>query len=296
MKLSQMRYFQAVCLYGSTTRAADSLFVSQPSISMAIKELEEELHVKLFVRQNNRMMLTREGSFFLERVNRVLDEVRTLEQTMQHLNSSSTVTLSLPPIVGDFFPNLLDRFMQEYPDYRLEVYEDAQGEVTNLLRESERDFAVAILNSIGDQEFVTYPFLKVELMLWTNIHSPLAQKARVSFRDIGTSPIVLFKDSYYQNSIIKNYFQEAGIEPNVMMYASQTATMKNFARKNLASTFLFVEECPGEPLLRGVHFEHPIIFSVGLIRLRDKPLSKAQEAFLAHMLHTAPGTSASSQT
>ena len=39
MKLSQMRYFQAVCLYGSTTRAADSLFVSQPSISMAIKEL-----------------------------------------------------------------------------------------------------------------------------------------------------------------------------------------------------------------------------------------------------------------
>lgn len=97
MKLSQMRYFQAVCLYGSTTRAADSLFVSQPSISMAIKELEEELHVKLFVRQNNRMMLTREGSFFLERVNRVLDEVRTLEQTMQHLNSSSTVTLSLPP-------------------------------------------------------------------------------------------------------------------------------------------------------------------------------------------------------
>lgn len=232
----------------------------------------------------------------MERVNRVLDEVRTLEQTMQHLNSSSTVTLSLPPIVGDFFPNLLDRFMQEYPDYRLEVYEDAQGEVTNLLRESERDFAVAILNSIGDQEFVTYPFLKVELMLWTNIHSPLAQKARVSFRDIGTSPIVLFKDSYYQNSIIKNYFQEAGIEPNVMLYASQTATMKNFARKNLASTFLFVEECPGEPLLRGVHFEHPIIFSVGLIRLRDKPLSKAQEAFLAHMLHTAPGTSASSQT
>ena len=96
MKLSQMRYFQAVCLYGNTTRAADSLFVSQPSISMAIKELEEELHVKLFVRQNNRMMLTREGSFFLERVNRVLDEVRTLEQTMQHLNSSSTVTLSLP--------------------------------------------------------------------------------------------------------------------------------------------------------------------------------------------------------
>ena len=231
----------------------------------------------------------------MERVNRVLDEVRTLEQTMQHLNSS-TVTLSLPPIVGDFFPNLLDRFMQEYPDYRLEVYEDAQGEVTNLLRESERDFAVAILNSIGDQEFVTYPFLKVELMLWTNIHSPLAQKARVSFRDIGTSPIVLFKDSYYQNSIIKNYFQEAGIEPNVMLYASQTATMKNFARKNLASTFLFVEECPGEPLLRGVHFEHPIIFSVGLIRLRDKHLSKAQEAFLAHMLHTAPGTSASSQT
>lgn len=288
MKLSQMRYFQAVCVYGSTTRAADSLFISQPSVSMAIKELEEELRVKLFERQNNRMILTREGSFFLERVNKVLDDVRSLEQTMQHISSDNTVTLSLPPIVGDFFPNLLAQFLQQHPEVHLEVYEDAQAEVQNLLRSGKRDFAVAILNGLEEEEFITYPFLKVELMLWTSVYNPLAQKERVNFRDIGTSPIVLFKDSFYQNAIIKSCFQEAGIEPNVILYASQTATMKNFARKNLASTFLFIEECPGEPLLRGVHFENPIVFSVGLIHLRDKTFRAARQDFLDHALEMLP--------
>lgn len=158
MKLSQLRYFQAVCLYGSTTRAADSLFISQPSISMAIKDLEDELEVKLFIRQNNRMVLTREGSFFLERVNKILGEIRTLEQTMRHMSNNDTVSISLPPIVGDFFPRLIKQFLQQYPQYRLEAYEDAQGEVTQLLRDGERDFAVAIINNMENREFKTKHF------------------------------------------------------------------------------------------------------------------------------------------
>lgn len=121
-------------------------------------------------------------------------------------------------------------------------------------------------------------------MLWTNINNPLACKDRVSFRDIGSSPIVLFKDSYYQNSIIKNHFQDVGIEPNVVLYASQTSTMKNYIRKNLASSFLFTEEASTEPQMKGLRFENPIIFSVGMIHLRDRNLGAAQQAFLEFML------------
>ena len=75
MKLLQLKYFYTVCRYGSITKAADKLFVSQPTISFCIKELEEEFGVKLFHRKHNRLRLTVEGQFFCEKVKYILQSV-----------------------------------------------------------------------------------------------------------------------------------------------------------------------------------------------------------------------------
>lgn len=64
MNITQLRYFQAVCKFGSTVKAAENLFISQPSVSNAIKKLEEEYNLQLFIRDNNRLILTEDGKFF----------------------------------------------------------------------------------------------------------------------------------------------------------------------------------------------------------------------------------------
>ncbi len=78
MKLVQLEYFCAVCRYHSITRAAEELYVTQPTISVAIRELEKELKLRLFHHEKNRIAITQEGEAFYRRAEAVLKETRAM--------------------------------------------------------------------------------------------------------------------------------------------------------------------------------------------------------------------------
>ncbi|MCD7906409.1 MAG: LysR family transcriptional regulator, partial [Clostridium sp.] len=83
MKINQMEYFAQVCRLGSITGAARELHVSQPSVTAAIHELERELSVSLFSRRNNKLYLTEEGDFVLDRVTEILRDVERLARDLK---------------------------------------------------------------------------------------------------------------------------------------------------------------------------------------------------------------------
>ena len=87
MKLYQLRYFTAVCRYGYVTRAAEELHVTQPSVSSAIKELEDEFSVNLFHRINNRLSPTKEGLYFLDQATKILELADSTTSMMEELGS-----------------------------------------------------------------------------------------------------------------------------------------------------------------------------------------------------------------
>ena len=78
MKLVQLEYFCAVCRYHSITRAAEELYVTQPTISVAIRELEKELKLRLFHHEKNRISIAQEGEAFYRRAEAVLKETRAM--------------------------------------------------------------------------------------------------------------------------------------------------------------------------------------------------------------------------
>ena len=83
MNLMQLRYVEAVAEYGSLNKAATALYMSQPNLSGAIKNLEKELGVELFERSNTGMSLTDDGQDFLKYSRRILGEVKLLEERYQ---------------------------------------------------------------------------------------------------------------------------------------------------------------------------------------------------------------------
>lgn len=95
MKLLQIKYFYTVCRCGSITKAAEKLFVSQPTISFCIKELEDEFGLKLFQRKHGRMVLTVEGQFFLEKPN-IFCRLRTYWKSKCATWLPTAVTSKLP--------------------------------------------------------------------------------------------------------------------------------------------------------------------------------------------------------
>lgn len=104
MTFSQIIYFQAVCKYQNVTLAANALFVSQPTISVAIRELEQEFNVRLFFRKNKQLILTKEGEYFLSQVNEILALRNNLNTNMRQFSDSHPVLrLGLTPILSIYF-------------------------------------------------------------------------------------------------------------------------------------------------------------------------------------------------
>ena len=125
MKLTQLRYFQGICRWGSLSRAARELHISQSVLSGTIKELEEEFGVLLFSRSGRGLVLTKEGKFFLGEAESLLDHADQVEERMrQFKNAGQTVHLGVSPMLSVLlFPRLLARFQRAFPAAKLELTE-----------------------------------------------------------------------------------------------------------------------------------------------------------------------------
>lgn len=149
MKLLQLKYFQTVCRYESITKAAEKLFVSQPTISFCIKELEDEFGVKLFHRKHNRLQLTVEGQFFYEKVQYILQSVDSLERQMQELSANRNhVKIAVPAMISTFlFPQMFDAYTKAFPNVQLEMLETGSLQTRKLVDTHSVDLGITILDS-----------------------------------------------------------------------------------------------------------------------------------------------------
>jgi len=104
MKIIQLEYFCATCRYHSITQAAQKLYVTQPAISNAIRELEKEFSVNLFVRTKNHMSLTKEGEAFYQKAVSLLDTIHQTTSEFYDLGREiAPLTIGIPPLLSTIF-------------------------------------------------------------------------------------------------------------------------------------------------------------------------------------------------
>ncbi|MCX5775180.1 MAG: LysR family transcriptional regulator [Firmicutes bacterium] len=155
MKILQLRYFQAVCRYNNITRASVELYVSQPAISASIKELEDELGVSLFHRQNNKIALTMEGTYFLKRVDEILADVDLLIMQMKDFGGKKNhFRMGIPPMIGTFlFPPMFKKFREAHPEIEIEMIEYGSLQTRVLVEDESIDLAIAIVEDGMEAKF-----------------------------------------------------------------------------------------------------------------------------------------------
>ena len=127
MDIKQLYYFTAVAQAGSYSKAAESLAVSQPTLSVTVKKLEEELGVQLFYAFNREQHLTDEGLRLWTKAKQILDLYQETLDDMKttNKNSSGKFTLGLSPLFGAcFFGDLIPNFSMEYPNIEIKMIED----------------------------------------------------------------------------------------------------------------------------------------------------------------------------
>ena len=188
MNLSQLKYFQAVCQFGTITRASKELHISQPSISSAIRELEEEYGVILFQRRHHGMVMTEAGKRLLTMSRTLLSETERLNRVMTELSDERKILqIGIPSLLSLFIlPKVIEAYKRKRPDVRIRVESSGRKEVFELLTEGELDLAILPCSTSGcfDSIYHAVPLFTLELGVCVSPCHPLSRKPVVTIEDL----------------------------------------------------------------------------------------------------------------
>ena len=283
MNLNQLEYFCTAVECGSITKAAKKLFVTQPAISGAIRELEKEFAVTLFSHTRNKLTLSPDGERFYVRAKQLLREVEAAQLQLHDLGGSrQPVRVGIPPLWGTtFFPDLLRDFRQKYPDIRLTFYEYGSARAAALVQEEELDIALVNLSLNDPEKFNSLYIGRDHYVIAAEPAHPLAGRSSVTLEELSSVPLVMYNTDSVQNNAIHSRFQQLGIVPNVILYTSQIYTMKSMIHSGTCVSFFYASLLQDHPDIVGIPIEPYIEQKVGLIWHKGRYTSKSVEAFIS---------------
>lgn len=239
--INHLRYFQTVCKCNNVTQAAVFLNISQPSVTMAIKELEEQLSVSLFYRHKNRLHLTDEGKVILEKTNALLGTIEDFFTEVTDLKALTNVRvkLGIPPIIGTrLIPKIYSSISDELPGITLEMYECVSEEAEQFLNERIVEVAIALSKDISEK-FNHKTIYETELMFCINKNHPLAKKKSVSCKDIDELPIAVLSTGSFHYNTISSMFKKEGVDPNIVLHSQELNTISQLLRQFDIGTFTY---------------------------------------------------------
>lgn len=270
MTLNQLEYFCAVCHYHSITRAAAALYVSQPTISMAVKELEAEFGVELFVHAKNRIYLTEEGERFYARAENLIHESQSIYSDFSQKKwAEKPLRIGIPPLISTvFFPALSGQFTQK-TGITVQLFEYASVRACHLTARGELDLAFVNLDFHGMEQFEQTVLMEDETVYCVAKTHHLASKKQVSAEDLVEENHIFYNRDSVHNQTLMSRFQSIGEIPRVLLYSSQLSTTMNFLRRGDCGAFLYGNIKVGEEFLK-LPFMPALTTKFGLIWKRNK--------------------------
>ena len=251
MTLTQLEYFCAVCRYHSITRAAAALYVSQPAISMAIRELEAEFSLQLFRHAKNRIHLTEDGERFYARAEKLIHESQSIYSDFASSKwAQRPLKIGIPPLIASvFFPALSELFTKE-TGIAVQLMEYASMRACRLVEERELDVVLANLDFHGIERFEQHVLMEDETVYCVAKTHPLAGKSEVRMEDLLEGQHVFYNQDSVHNQTLVSRFQSAGGSPRVLLYSSQLLTTLDFVRTGSCGAFLYESIHVGEEFVQ----------------------------------------------
>jgi len=254
MNLQQFRYLrEAVRQKLNLTTAARALHTSQPGVSKAIIELEQELGVSIFARHGKRILgLTPPGQQVLDAADRIMNEVDDLKKLARDYAGSPEGTLRLATTHTQaryVLPAVVQRFAQKFPDVRFKLLQGNPPQIAAMVASGQADVGMATETLADASGLVSIPVYQWEHVVVVPADHPLARLVahpeRLTLKDLGRYPIVTYELHFSGRTRIDAAFAEAGIEPSIVLEAIDADVIKTYALAGL-----------GVGIVAGVATEH----------------------------------------
>ena len=220
MNLNQLYYFRTVAKFQHFRKAANELNISQPSLSLAISNLEKELGTYLFERQGRNVTLTKYGKLYLEYVEEALSILEIGEKKLKQVTSDSEGHIDIAyisPLASYFIPKKVRAFL-EYDNNKSIKFTFRQGITSELidgLKNSKYD--IVFCSYVEDEDDIVFDLLfKDKLLLIVPIEHPLSKLDFIDLKDIVKYPLVSYEKNTALGKVTMDIFKKAGINPNII--------------------------------------------------------------------------------
>lgn len=190
MDLYQVRYFLTIAETGNFSRAAERLYLSQPSLSTGIKKLEQELGASLFERGGRRTVLTTAGRSFLEKATIIMNQYQAALHELKGFDEQPILRLgALTTIRVTELADLVSTFQQHHPNVTIELRDGTQDKLRDWLEQGEVDVALTVLGDREEPQASAVLFRQPLLLAVLHTH-PFAQRTSVRLEELDGQPFI----------------------------------------------------------------------------------------------------------
>jgi DNA-binding transcriptional LysR family regulator len=291
--LRQLRIFEAVARHSSVSRAASELHLTQPAVSMQIKQIEEQVGLPLIDQIGKRLFLTEAGQELrghahkiaasMVELNAAMDQFRDLERGMLRLAVVSTANYFLPPLIGAFHT--------KYPGVRISLKVDNREAVLAALTDNRTDLAITG-RPPGGVDLVAQRFMDNPLVVIAPPDHKLAARSAIAGAELSEETLVVREPGSGTRAAMERYFAELGVEYRSGCELSTNEAIKQAVQAGLglgivpAQTIELEQQAGRLAILRVEGF--PIIRHWFVVHRTDKRRSCAAQAFRALLLAQSP--------
>lgn len=285
MDIRQMQVLIEVARLRSFTKAAEALYITQPTISKTIKAMEEELGVVLFDRVGKKIELTDAGQIIATQAQQIVTSFHNLMAELDDLRNlkKGHLRIGLPPMVGaSFFPKVIGEFHQRYPDITIQLFEDGAKKVEQDVAGGLLDVGVVVLPTV-EAELSSFPFVEEKLNLVVHPSHPLAERESAELAELAQDGFVLFREDFTLHGRIIGECAKAGFQPHVIYESSQWDLISGMVAVGLGITLLPETICReiDDEGVRIIPLVKPIIpWKLGIVWRDDRYLSFATREWI----------------
>ena len=238
MNLHQFRFVQeAVRRNLNLTEVAKSLHTSQPGVSKAIIELEEELGIEIFSRHGKRLKrVTEPGQHVLRSIEVILREVGNLKRIGEQFSAEDSGTLSIATTHTQaryVLPVPVAKLRETYPNVNISLHQGAPAQVAQMVMDEVAEIGIATESLSEYPELITLPCYEWEHMLVIPKSHPLAGKVRITLEDLAAEPIITYHPSFTGRTRIDKAFAAKGLTPRIALEAIDSDVIKTYVRLGL---------------------------------------------------------------
>lgn len=225
--LHQLQVFEAAARHCSFTRAAEELFLTQPTVSMQIKQLTKAVGLPLFEQVGKRLFLTDAGESLYATCNRIFEQLAEFEMKVANMKGMKQGRLKLGVVTTANYviPRLLGPFCHQFPGIQVSLNVTNHDRLVDRISENRDD--LYILSHIPQQiEVQSYHFLENPLVVLANRHHSLVKEKQISLQRLSQEPFIMREAGSYTRRSVQKMFDEQGLSLNIKMEFDSNEAIK----------------------------------------------------------------------